>query len=333
LRDQPRVTRLRKRAQVCRYVVLLWPVIALCLWLDAPALAQTGACAVWLASGSEAGAVRLGDGQGQVMVVEPFAIESDGHPHDRWTISASGSGQPVREGRRTWSCADNVLELLEQAFDDAGARETFEPPLRWAQLPLTEGATWSWEGEWRTELHGASASYALGALFTVGPAEVVTLPEGEVDAYPVTMEAAGAGTSFSETLWLAPDGGLRIVGWSVLEGESTVVWSADALPRQPDPSVDPTGRLSVSSRPAGRVFVDGRDVERDTPVHRMELPVGLHEVRVLFEGLGRMSEPRHVDVAAGRTVSVFITAEPDNPEHVPGDPWLSGTGEDGGSRD
>jgi hypothetical protein len=70
------------------------------------------------------------------------------------------------------------------------------------------------------------------------------------------------------------------------------------------PTEGPRGFLTVSSTPWGAVFVDGKQVADETPLYRMPLPPGEHQVAVRFANSQRSSPPRRVRVAAGAVATV-----------------------------
>lgn len=69
---------------------------------------------------------------------------------------------------------------------------------------------------------------------------------------------------------------------------------------------DRVGYLGVSSSPRGIVYVDGRSTGQRTPARRLEVEPGRREVRVLYDGSGELSDPRHVLIRPGVNTNVFF---------------------------
>jgi len=69
----------------------------------------------------------------------------------------------------------------------------------------------------------------------------------------------------------------------------------------PSPQPSGTGLLALQSKPWARIFVDGADTGRFTPVTNLQVPTGQHTVRLVNEETGLSSE-FSVDVATGATV-------------------------------
>jgi len=63
------------------------------------------------------------------------------------------------------------------------------------------------------------------------------------------------------------------------------------------------GFLALQSKPWAKIFVDGADTGRFTPINNLKVPAGQHTVRLVNEE-NRLSAEFTVDVAAGATVKV-----------------------------
>jgi hypothetical protein len=89
-----------------------------------------------------------------------------------------------------------------------------------------------------------------------------------------------------------------------------------------------TGFLSIDTDPFTRVWVDGEDTGRTTPVRRLPLSPGHHRVTVLNLEL-KLCESFPVDVKAGRTVTIERTLERRRePERSPALALAGGTNSD-----
>jgi hypothetical protein len=73
-----------------------------------------------------------------------------------------------------------------------------------------------------------------------------------------------------------------------------------------------TGRLSLNSVPWGRVWIDGRDTGKTTPLYNYELPAGRHRVTVHSPNGGEMSAVVEIwpDEATSLIVRSWKTNEP-----------------------
>ena len=64
-----------------------------------------------------------------------------------------------------------------------------------------------------------------------------------------------------------------------------------------------TGTLAVTSKPLGaRIFLDGKDLQKTTPVQMADIPIGQHEVKLLFDD--NRSYTESVSVKENETTSV-----------------------------
>jgi hypothetical protein len=76
-----------------------------------------------------------------------------------------------------------------------------------------------------------------------------------------------------------------------------------AAPRGPAPRGH--GYLNVHSRPFGVPYVDGVQVARETPIAKLRLTAGQHEVKIYFPQEERY-QTRSVRVHAGKTTGVVV---------------------------
>ena len=85
----------------------------------------------------------------------------------------------------------------------------------------------------------------------------------------------------------------------------------NAVTKTPDRSapsgVGQFGYLSVNAKPWGQVYVDGRRVARETPLHKWKAPAGYRLVKVVFPSLGGLSRKKTVNVKPGTVTPVFFT--------------------------
>jgi len=64
------------------------------------------------------------------------------------------------------------------------------------------------------------------------------------------------------------------------------------------------GQLKIHSSPWGRIWVDGKDLGKATPVFSCQLPAGFHEIAIHFSSGGFMTES--VKITAGTTTRKII---------------------------
>ncbi len=89
--------------------------------------------------------------------------------------------------------------------------------------------------------------------------------------------------------------------------------AAEATPA-PAEQAPATGSLSVSSSPAGKVFLDGKDLGQNTPVVDFAVPPGTHTVKVLDEASGKSKEVTfHLEAGAVLNLNLNLadTVDPD----------------------
>jgi len=67
------------------------------------------------------------------------------------------------------------------------------------------------------------------------------------------------------------------------------------------------GFLTVNSTPWGQVYVDGRRASDETPLYRMPLAAGAHQVSVFYPDLGSRSKPKKVVITSTRTETLGFT--------------------------
>ncbi|MEW5851310.1 MAG: serine/threonine-protein kinase [Myxococcota bacterium] len=72
------------------------------------------------------------------------------------------------------------------------------------------------------------------------------------------------------------------------------------------PSSDEPGKLSIQSSPWARIYIDGKDLGRFTPLAEYAIAAGTHEVKLVNPD-EKVSATFKVEVPAGRTVSVSRT--------------------------
>lgn len=71
------------------------------------------------------------------------------------------------------------------------------------------------------------------------------------------------------------------------------------------------GILGVTSRPRGFLIVDGHNTEQMTPVRQAEIAVGRHEIQVLYEAEGLLSEIQAVFIRPGDRTDVSFRLSTD----------------------
>ena len=67
------------------------------------------------------------------------------------------------------------------------------------------------------------------------------------------------------------------------------------------PAAARAGFLTVSSVPWGVVYVDGKRVAAETPVYKLQVAAGKHEVRVFFPDRGSYSAAQRITIESGKT--------------------------------
>ena len=83
------------------------------------------------------------------------------------------------------------------------------------------------------------------------------------------------------------------------------------LKPKPKPKSKPVpthGTLSVTSDASGYLFVDGENTGKTTPV-KMRLPVGEHEVVVLFKG-SNLQVKQKVRIKPGKVIKIRLKGAP-----------------------
>jgi hypothetical protein len=73
---------------------------------------------------------------------------------------------------------------------------------------------------------------------------------------------------------------------------------------EPEAAVVPPGRLTVNTYPYSQVWVDGVARGR-TPLKDLSLPIGLHEVKMVFPSLGDREEVQTVRIQTDQTKTLF----------------------------
>jgi hypothetical protein len=171
---------------------------------------------------------------------------------------------------------------------------------------------------------GARVSVAGAWQQAVTPVVVRALPPGPTDV-EVTLE----GFTPQRQVVNVPSGATRTMTFSLtrpveaVEPAARPTPVANPAPRaaerpvnprvrpRPAPAVataapsasDEPGQLDIQSEPWGRIFVDGRDTGRFTPVAGMNVTAGSHVIRLVNQDLGVSAEAR-VNVKPGATVKV-----------------------------
>ncbi len=170
---------------------------------------------------------------------------------------------------------------------------------------------------------GARVSVAGVWQQAVTPVVVRTLPPGPTDV-EVTLE----GFTPQRQVVDVPSGATRTMTFSLTRPVAAVepvkpTPAPNPAPRaaerptnqrvrpRPAPAVaasapaanDEPGQLDIQSEPWGRIFVDGRDTGRFTPVAGMNVTAGSHVIRLVNQDLGVSAEAR-VNVKPGATVKV-----------------------------
>ena len=67
------------------------------------------------------------------------------------------------------------------------------------------------------------------------------------------------------------------------------------------------GYVSVSSKPSGQVYVDGKMVSEETPMVKYEINTGQHSIRVFFPELERYSDTKKAVVHKGNHINLYFT--------------------------
>jgi len=78
----------------------------------------------------------------------------------------------------------------------------------------------------------------------------------------------------------------------------------EPLEAEPAAAVVPPGRLTVNTYPYSQVWVDGVARGR-TPLQDLSLPIGLHEVKMVFPSLGDREEVQTVRIQTDQTKTLF----------------------------
>ncbi|MBN2494257.1 MAG: PEGA domain-containing protein [Deltaproteobacteria bacterium] len=85
--------------------------------------------------------------------------------------------------------------------------------------------------------------------------------------------------------------------------------SAPKVPpkRRPKPKPKGKGLLKLNSKPWGRVWIDGKDIGRPTPLINYELPAGKHRVTIHFQN--GTSKTVVVDIKPDETTKSIVEAD------------------------
>jgi serine/threonine protein kinase len=78
----------------------------------------------------------------------------------------------------------------------------------------------------------------------------------------------------------------------------------EPIEAQPEAAVAPPGRLTVNTYPYSQVWVDGVARGR-TPLQDLPLPIGLHEVKMVFPTLGDLEEVQTIRIQTDQTKTLF----------------------------
>lgn len=70
------------------------------------------------------------------------------------------------------------------------------------------------------------------------------------------------------------------------------------------------GTLSITSRPNGELVIDGEDTGVSTPAENYELAPGRYTLQIRFEGSGRLSPERIINVRSDVNSPIFIRERP-----------------------
>lgn len=81
-------------------------------------------------------------------------------------------------------------------------------------------------------------------------------------------------------------------------------------PAAPAPAAPTTGTLSVSSTPAGKLFVDGADTGLVTPVVDLPLPAGAHSVKVVADDGREVLQEFTLEAGGSLTLALNLPEAP-----------------------
>ena len=105
---------------------------------------------------------------------------------------------------------------------------------------------------------------------------------------------------------------LALVGLLIVSNASAASAASVASSREgpePAPSKD-VGSLSVSSDPPARVSVDGKDTGKTTPVEKIDLPVGHHQLTLVSVADPKLTRSLGFNVTKGETTRLKVNFAP-----------------------